>query len=135
MAGLSAQGAGKNRVQISWNPVEGAEGYIIYRKVGTGKSQYIMMTSGTSRVDTTASGSEYNFYFVYPYYTQNGKRIICTQNAPYTYAKATLAGSKECKKRKRAERTRLNYHGIVSAEQKGILFIREEQMEHLSIPE
>lgn len=117
VAGLSAQGAGKNRVQISWNPVEGAEGYIIYRKVGTGKSQYIMMTSGTSRVDTTASGSEYNFYFVYPYYTQNGKRIICTQNAPYTYAKATLAEAKNVKAEKGGKnKVKLSWNSVSGAE-------------------
>lgn len=117
VTGLSAQGAGKNRVQISWNPVEGAEGYIIYRKVGTGKSQYIMMTSGTSRVDTTASGSEYNFYFVYPYYTQNGKRIICTQNASYTYAKATLAEAKNVKAEKGGKnKVKLSWNSVSGAE-------------------
>ena len=117
VTGLSAQGAGKNRVQISWNPVEGAEGYIIYRKVGTGKSQYIMMTSGTSRVDTTAAGSEYNFYFVYPYYTQNGKRIICTQNASYTYAKATLAEAKNVKAEKGGKnKVKLSWNSVSGAE-------------------
>lgn len=90
VTGLTAQAAGKSKVKISWKVVDQAEGYIIHRKIGEEKAKYIMMTSGTSRVDTSASGTEYNFYFVYPYYTQNGKRVICTQNASYVYAEAGL---------------------------------------------
>ena len=76
-----------------------------------------MMTSGTSRIDTSASGSEYNFYFVYPYYTQNGKRIICTQNASYTYAKATLAEAKNVKAEKGGKnKVKLSWNSVSGAE-------------------
>lgn len=90
VTGLTAQSAGKGKIKLSWNTVDNAEGYIIYRKTGNEKAKYIMMTSGTSRIDTSASGTEYNFYFVYPYYTQDNKRVICTANASYVYAKAAL---------------------------------------------
>lgn len=117
VTGLSAQGVGKNRVQISWNPVEGAEGYIIYRKIGSGKSEYIMMTSGTSRIDTSASGSEFNFYFVYPYYTENGKRVINTRNASYTYAKGSLPEAENVKaERGGKNKVKISWSSVSGAE-------------------
>lgn len=117
VTGLSAQGVGKNRVQISWNPVEGAEGYIIYHKIGSGKSEYIMMTSGTSRIDTSASGSEFNFYFVYPYYTENGKRVINTRNASYTYAKGSLPEAENVKaERGGKNKVKISWSSVSGAE-------------------
>lgn len=90
VTGISAESAGKNKVKLRWKATEGAEGYILYRQVGKGKSSYLYITSNTTFVDTKASGLDYNFYFVYPYYTHNGKRIITTENATYVYAKASL---------------------------------------------
>lgn len=86
---LKATSFGNNRVKLSWSKAEGAEGYIIYRKVGNGRFEYRYMVKGDSFVDTTASNTEYNFYRVYPYHTENGKRIIGLSN-DYKYAKASM---------------------------------------------
>ena len=86
---LKANPAGKNKVTLTWDKAEGAEGYIIYRKVGNGTFAYRYMVSGTSYTDTTASTSDYNFYRVYPYYTENNKRVL-GPSTEYTYAKGIL---------------------------------------------
>ena len=89
VTGLRALSAGKKKVNVTWNKVTGADGYIIYRKVGNGKFEYRYMVKGTSFTDTTASSKEYNFYRVYPYYNQNGKRIL-GPSINYDYAKGVL---------------------------------------------
>lgn len=86
---LKAKALGKNKVQVTWNPSKDAEGYIIYRKIGNGRFEYRYMVKGNSYIDTTASNNEYNFYRIYPYYTENGKRILGDSN-DYKYAKGLL---------------------------------------------
>ena len=83
---LKAVATGSNKIQLTWNKVDGAEGYIIYRRIGDGKFEYRYMVSGTTYTDITASNSEYNFYRIYPYLTENGKRIL-GPSASYVYAK------------------------------------------------
>lgn len=87
---LKAVSAGKNCVKLSWNRVSGAQQYIIYRQIGKGSFSYRYITSNLTYVDTTASGLDYNFYRVYPCYTNGiGKRIV-GPSANYVFAKATL---------------------------------------------
>ncbi|MBV3117945.1 C40 family peptidase [[Clostridium] innocuum] len=83
---LNAVPAGKNKVKISWDKVEDAEGYIVYRRIGNGNFEYRYMIKGTEYTDTTASNNEYNFYRVYPYITEKGNRILGPSNM-YKYAK------------------------------------------------
>lgn len=89
ITGLTAKGEGKN-IKLAWNGSAGAEGYIIYRQIGSGKFQYLYMVSKTNFVDTKASADEYNFYRIYPYVTDtSGNRIIGTSTA-YVFAKPSL---------------------------------------------
>ena len=85
---LNAQPIGINSVKLTWNAVSGADGYIIYRKIGDGKFEYRYMISGTSYTDTTAQTGEYNFYRVYPYKNVDGVRVLGPSD-DYDYAKPT----------------------------------------------
>lgn len=87
--GMKAEEAGKNKVKLTWNQVNGADGYIIYRKVGSGKAAYLAQTTNLSFTDVRASDEEYNFYWVYPYYMENGRRVMGSSGA-YVYAKGVL---------------------------------------------
>lgn len=87
---FTAKGVGRN-IQLGWSSSMGAEGYIVYRKIGSGKFEYLYMVTKTSFLDTKASEKEYNFYRVYPYVTdETGKKIVGTSTA-YAYAKPSLA--------------------------------------------
>lgn len=66
-------------VQISWNPVEGANGYRVYRRTGTGAWKALKTVPNQQRVsfkDTTVNenGTQYQ-YRVYAYLKNNGKII------------------------------------------------------------
>lgn len=76
-------------VTLTWNHVEGADGYIIYRRVGNGNFEYLYLVSNNSYTDINASIEEYNFYRVYPYQIMNGKRIL-GKSETYVYAKANI---------------------------------------------
>lgn len=83
---LNAQATGISSVKVTWNATKGADGYIIYRKIGNGKFEYRYMVSGTSFNDSTAKTGEFNFYRVYAYKTVNGKRVL-GPSKDYKYAK------------------------------------------------
>lgn len=86
---LKASSIGKNKIKLTWNSVKDAEGYIIYRQIGNTSLSYLYITPNTSYIDTTASGAEYNFYRIYPYYKENAKNITGPSTS-YVYAKAIL---------------------------------------------
>ncbi len=88
--GNSAKGA----VQLTWNSKsveEGADGYLIYGKTGSGVYHYIGMTVGrtaTSFKDTKASATNWNFYWVFPFHYGANKKIIPgTISSNYVYGK------------------------------------------------
>ena len=88
VTGLKAK-SGSGSVTVSWNKLSGADGYIIYRQIGSNsKFSYRYMVSGTSFTDTTASKEEYNFYRIYPYYMDGENRITTTQSVAYVYGRA-----------------------------------------------
>lgn len=72
---VRARAAGARKVKLTWDVVDGAEGYLIYRQIGKGKYAYRYMTSNLNYIDTTASSTEYNFYWVFPYYKEDGKMM------------------------------------------------------------
>ena len=77
-------------VKLSWtkSKTSGVQGYLIYGKRGNGERAYIGMTSSATYTDVKALTTDYNFYWVYPYYKDaSGKRII-GEAAPYVYGKA-----------------------------------------------
>ncbi|WP_418752019.1 CAP domain-containing protein [Frisingicoccus sp.] len=114
-ANVKAQAAGRNRVKLTWNSVSGAEGYIIYRQVGKGTYKYRGMTSNTSYLDTTASDADYNFYWVYPYYKENGQNVANTA-AKYVYAKGGLAAVSNLTAKVSGKSVKLSWSPVAGAE-------------------
>ncbi len=92
--GVTAVADDKQGVFLSWNAVPEAEGYIIYRRVGSdGSFSYLSMTTqNTFFTDSSASFTDYNFYRVYPYKNVDGNRVL-GDSGQYAYAKASVGTS------------------------------------------
>lgn len=87
---LKAAASGAGRVSLQWDAVSGAEGYLVYRQIGSnGKFEYRYIVNKTNFVDTTASETEYNFYRIYPYYKE-GDKIVAGISDNYVFAKGVL---------------------------------------------
>ena len=119
---VTAKACGKSRVQLTWRGVSGADGYIIYRQVGKGTYKYRGMTQSLSYVDTTASDLEYNFYWVYPYYKENGQNVANTA-AKYVYAKGGLTAVNNLAAQVVSKRVKLTWSPVSGAE--GYLIYRQ----------
>lgn len=122
-ASVKAQPAGINRTKLTWNGVSGADGYIIYRQVGKGDYQYRGMTSNLFYTDTTASDTEFNFYWVYPYYKQDGANVATT-SGKYVFAKGVLPAVSGLKAQVIGKRIKLTWNAVNGAE--GYLIYRQE---------
>lgn len=114
-ANVKAQTAGRNRVKLTWSPVSGAEGYIIYRQIGKGTYKYRGIASGASYMDTTASDTEYNFYWVYPYYKENGQNVANTV-AKYVFAKGGLTAVSNLTAKVSGKSVKLAWSSVAGAE-------------------
>ena len=92
VTGLAAASAGKNKVKLTWNAVDGAEGYLVYAQKD-GKYGYVgMTTQGTTFTDTKALDSDYNYYWVFAYAKDDGGFMHAGACEKYVYAKGvTLA--------------------------------------------
>jgi hypothetical protein len=76
-------------VKLTWNAVSGAEGYLVYGIVAGKPYGYVgMTTKGTTFTDKTASSTEYNYYWVFPYFKDSNGKMIVGQTAKYTYGRA-----------------------------------------------
>lgn len=85
---LKAKGISNHQILITWNPYQGADGYLVYRQSpGTNKFQYLLKTSSTGFKDLVKENDKYYFYRVYPYKEINGKMKIGT-SANYVYSKS-----------------------------------------------
>ena len=62
---LNAVPAGKNKVKISWDKVENAEGYIVYRRIDNGNFEYRYMVKGIEYTDTCLLYTSYNFIYIF----------------------------------------------------------------------
>ncbi len=78
----------KGGVKLTWDASAGAEGYLIYGIVDEKPYKYISMTKGTSFTDKNASSSQYNYYWVFPYFTNSNGKMIITSSGKYTYGRA-----------------------------------------------
>ena len=72
---------------LRWYGGEGAESYVIYRKVKDGKLEYMYVVDKnvTKWTDIKPGKNEIYFYFVVPLITVEGERRINLPK-PYTYA-------------------------------------------------
>lgn len=113
---LKAVTMGKSSVQLSWKAVTGAQEYIIYRQIGKGKMSYLYVTKNVSYLDTTASGTDYNFYRVFPSY-MNGNKRITGPSDKYVYAKYTLEAVEHVKAVPAGKnKVKLNWNQVSGAE-------------------
>lgn len=115
VSGLKAECAGKNRVNLSWKGIAGAEGYLLYRQVGKGKFVYKGMTKAEKYLDTTASAEEYNFYRICPYFTKDGAKIPGATNK-YVFAKGITAAVKNLRASKVQAGIKLTWEKSPTAE-------------------
>ena len=77
------------QVRLTWKASAGAEGYLVYGKTAIGKYGYIgMTTKGTTYVHKSASKTEYNFYWVFPYHKDAQGKMIVGGTPKYVYGKA-----------------------------------------------
>ena len=77
-----------NGVKLTWSFVHSAEGYLIYGMNGANNAyHYIGMTNNTSFIDTKASASNWNFYWVFPYHKDSNGKMIVGETAKYVYGK------------------------------------------------
>lgn len=86
---ISVQGG----VKLTWNKVLDADGYLIYGIVDGKKYSYVgMAKKGPGFIDSKASKTIYNYYWVFPYHTdENGNMIVGEtggETSQYTYGKA-----------------------------------------------
>ena len=78
-------------VTLTWDQVPGADGYIIYSRVGnTGNFSYkyvITNPAKTNFTDLNASSDLWNFYMIFPYtFNEQGARLVNTAS-DYVYGK------------------------------------------------
>ncbi|MBO7563236.1 MAG: InlB B-repeat-containing protein, partial [Clostridiales bacterium] len=79
----------KGGVKLTWDAVTGAEGYLVYGIVAGKSYAYVgMTTQGTSFTDKTASTTQFNYYWVYPYFKDSNGKMVVGQTGKYTYGRA-----------------------------------------------
>jgi hypothetical protein len=91
---LRATSAGNKKVRLSWTPDYNADGYLIYAQKNK-KYAYIGMTSmGTTStyLDTAALDTDYNYYWVFPFYYDyfeydSEPDMVTAACSKYVYAK------------------------------------------------
>ena len=91
LTGLKAQAAGKYKVTLTWDASEGAEGYLIYAQKNSVYGYVGMTTKGTTYTDKNALGTDYNYYWVFPYIKNNSGKMIPGGCTKYVYAKGVCA--------------------------------------------
>ena len=87
VTGLKAVSAGKNKVKLTWNPSEGAEGYLIYAQKNNKYAYVGMTTRGTTFTDTKALDTDYNYYWVFGYNKDYYGNMIPGGCEKYVFAK------------------------------------------------
>ena len=71
VTGLKAETIGMNRVKLTWDAVEGANGYLIIGLNPTRTGSQIAYTARTTWTDTAADSEEFNYYWVIAYNTES----------------------------------------------------------------
>lgn len=76
VSGLKAEPYGVGSTKISWDALDGAEGYFIVGINERFNGQQIKWVTGTSYVDTDARTQDYNYYWVIPYNRNAEGKIV-----------------------------------------------------------
>ena len=86
VTGLKATATGMKRVALTWDAVEGAEGYFV---IGFGENRtgsQIAYTTRTTWTDTAADSDAFNFYWVQPFCRNTSGKIVKGELGEYKYA-------------------------------------------------
>ena len=109
---LRAESKSYNRIDLSWERLEDAKGYVIYRAEEGKKSKKLAETgAGTAKYkDTSVKTGKTYTYTVTPFKTKSGKRVYgkksdkavakCTLNTPEFTVKALTGGYNQIKWKK-----------------------------------
>lgn len=84
--GLKASVNANGQVEVSWNALENADGYLVVAINGKVRGQQIGYTAGTSFVDKNANAQDYNYYWVIAYQKNANGGIVKGQLTGYVYA-------------------------------------------------
>lgn len=84
--GLKASVNANGQVEVSWNALENADGYLVVAINGKVRGQQIGYTAGTSFVDKDANAQDYNYYWVIAYQKNANGGIVKGQLTGYVYA-------------------------------------------------
>lgn len=91
VTGLKAISRDDGSILVKWNSLQGADGYIVYRKTGgETKMTYRCMATTTGFIDNTASKDTYTFYRVYPFIKNEEGKMITGNSLNYVYTKACI---------------------------------------------
>lgn len=115
---LCAQVTGYNKIQLTWNDVDGAEGYIIYRKVEDEESfSYLYMVNKTDFLDTKAVMGKCNYYRVYPYCMNEQNERILGRSESFVYGIPSLSATKNLKAESSGkQKVKLSWDAVSGAE-------------------
>lgn len=86
ISGLKAMAAGKKTVNLSWDNVKMADGYLIYAQKN-GEYGYVGASLSNTYQDLNALDGDYNFYWVFPYKENANKQKVLGACNKYVYAK------------------------------------------------
>lgn len=96
VSNLEAYSVGTQSVQLQWEDVKNADGYLIYRQNSQKKYSYCGMSKTSIFTDSTALTGEHNFYWVYPYKEIDGKKVVGNPGK-YVYATPIPASTNNLK--------------------------------------
>ena len=102
-------------MKLSWDEVEDVDGYLVYAQKD-GKYAYVGMTSATSFTDTKALDTDYNYYWVFPYYENHFDEKVCGGCEKYVYAKGVCSPVTGLKATSLQDSVKLTWNSVPDAE-------------------
>ena len=116
VTGLKAVSAGRNKVKLNWNAVEGAEGYLVYAQKDKKYAYVGMTTKGTTFTDTKALDSDYNYYWVFAYVKDIDGSLVPGGCEKYVYAKGVCLAVTNLKAASQTGSVKLSWTASAGAE-------------------
>ena len=116
VTGLKAESAGRNKVKLSWNAVDGADGYLVYAQKDGTYAYVGMTTKGTTFTDTKALDSDYNYYWVFAYVKDIDGSMVPGGCEKYVYAKGVCLAVTNLKAASQTGSVKLSWTASAGAE-------------------
>lgn len=114
VSNLSASVKNNSYISVSWDAVNGAEGYAIYRREGNSQYQYYTCVTKTVCNDIRISVNTPYSYRVYPYRTVDGKKVLSSANSSVTAT--LLSGPSNLKVSESSSGIRLTWDSVENAD-------------------